>query len=367
MPSPLELTASSFGQFGEPAGTFCLITSEDGSGAFALDTAAGGRSGYSDGLMLTLPAGRSLGELLARSVPPDAHVLAVCPGRFLDSPSPEQLGKRKLAVLPAGSTPLTVGHMQYYLRSAAETAIGLQERTADDFFERVATSERLTIVDDSSGSEAEFDHTAGECVWNQQAGPLEPGEQQIFPPGKLSVTANEITAFRPDARLLGLNGELTLHGWPIVHRHADPADAADQQKLFEALSAVVSHPVTLRVAAGAVERITPQTSGGRPAAEALQRLLDDDPRYRVIWELGFGINATTEAIPANCGPNEVYGGPAGTVNLGLGITPTTRFALAFLCRRSSLLTSDGTPVLGARKAVRRGRMQRVSSAGCGCH
>ncbi|MFE9255362.1 hypothetical protein [Streptomyces sp. NPDC006879] len=365
---PLELTASSFassGMFGEPSDSFCLITTEESGGYLHVQSEQNGR--YARVLSLSLPPGQSLGELLAQSVPPEAHVLAVCPGRFLDSPTPRQLGRRKLAVMPAGSTPLGAEQIQYYLRSALRVDPQLQARTAEDFFEQVGASARLTISDDSSGTEAEFDHTVGECVWNQQAGPLEAGEQQIFPAGKLSVTADEITTFSPHARLLGLNGKLTMHGWPVVHRHADPADTADQQKLFDALSVLVSHPVTLDVAAGVVEGVTPTTPGGRPAAEALQQLLEDDPRYRVVWELGFGINATTEVLPANCGPNEVYGGPAGCINLGLGITPTTRFALAFLCRRSSLLTSDGAPVLGQRKAVRRGRMQRTSSASCGCH
>jgi hypothetical protein len=360
---PLELTTSAFGQFGDPVETFCLITSGQ-TGDIAV-TPTG--SGYSNVLRLSLPPSTSLGELLVESVPADAHVLAVCPGRFLDSPSPRELGKRKLVILPAGSTPLTPEHIRYYLQSAARTDIALQERTAEMFFEQVESSTGLTIVDDSTGSEADFDHTVGECVWNQQAGVLEPGEQQIFPAGKLSVTADDITTFRPDARLLGLRGDLTLHGWPIVHRHADPAAAGGQHRLFEALACLVSPPAILRVDAGRIENVSARTPGARPAVEALNRLLADDERYRVIWELGFAINSGTEVIPANCGPNEVYGAAGGLVNLGIGITPTTRYALAFLCRSSSLLASDGTAVLGPRKAIPRGRMQRVSSASCGCH
>ncbi|MFF7633620.1 hypothetical protein ACFZB9_10780 [Kitasatospora sp. NPDC008050] len=362
--SPLELTTDAFGQFGEPVETFCLITAE--GGGEHLDLRPG--EGCSQVLHRTLAPGASLGELIAADTPPDAHVLAVCPGRFLDSPTQPQLGARTLAVLPAGSTPLTDEAVRYFLRSAAtRTDIERQAATAEEFFDRVGASERLAITDDVTGSEAEFDHTLGDCVWNQQAGVLEPGDQQIFPAGKLSVTAAEITTFDPSARLLGLTGDLTLRGWPIVHRHADPADAADQQRLFQALTPLVSHAVVLRVAGGHIENVTPHDSGGKSAAEALEQLLTEDPRYRVIWELGFGINTTTEIIPANCGPNEVYGATGGVVNLGLGITPTTRFALAFLCPRSSLLASDGSAVLGARKAVRRGRLQRVSSAGCGCH
>ncbi|MFI9230394.1 hypothetical protein [Streptomyces rimosus] len=360
---PLDITTSDLGQFGAPAETFCLITTEQYAEPLSLLPG----DGCSRVLRLTLPPGARLGEVIERSVPEGAHVLAVCPGRFLDSPAERELGGRKLAVLPAGSTPLTGEQIGYFLRTAARTDADRQARVAEEFFDRVGESRRLTIVDDVSGTEAEFDHELGDCVWNQQAGVMEPGDQQIFPPGKLSVTAAEITTFAPDARLLGLNGELTLRGWPIVHRHEDPADGPDQQRLFEALTPLVANAVTLHITAGSIEGVTPQTAAAAPAAAELDKLLTDDPRYRVIWELGFGINTTTEVIPANCGPNEVYGATGGVVNLGLGVTPATRFALAFLCPRSSLLTSDGTAVLGARKAVRRGRMQRISSAGCGCH
>ncbi|WP_050511972.1 hypothetical protein [Streptomyces rimosus] len=360
---PLDITTSDLGQFGAPAETFCLITTEQYAEPLSLLPG----DGCSRVLRLTLPPGARLGEVIEQSVPEGAHVLAVCPGRFLDSPAERELGGRKLAVLPAGSTPLTGEQIGYFLRTAARTDADRQARVAEEFFDRVGESRRLTIVDDASGTEAEFDHELGDCVWNQQAGVMEPGDQQIFPPGKLSVTAAEITTFAPDARLLGLNGDLTLRGWPIVHRHEDPADGPDQQRLFEALTPLVANAVTLHITAGSIEGVTPQTAAAAPAAAELDKLLTDDPRYRVIWELGFGINTTTEVIPANCGPNEVYGATGGVVNLGLGVTPATRFALAFLCPRSSLLTSDGTAVLGARKAVRRGRMQRISSAGCGCH
>lgn len=365
--SPLEIMTKDFEQFGEPVGTFCLITGELHGKQYGEILSPLSGEGYSHVLHLTLPPGTRLGELIARDVPADAHVLAVCPGRFLDSPTERELGGRKLAVLPAGSTPLTGEHVRYLLRTAARTDVTRHSRVAEEFFDLVGGSDRLTIVDDDSGTEAEFDHTVGDCVWNQQAGVLEPGDQQIFPSGKLSVTAAEITTFAPEARLLGLNGDLTLRGWPIVHRHEDPADGEDQQRLFAALAPLVSHPVTLHIAAGRIEALSPGTPAATPVATELEKLLTDDPRYRVIWELGFGINTTTEIIPANCGPNEVYGSTDGVVNIGLGITPATRFALAFLCPRSSLVTSDGIPVLGARKATPRGRMRRVSSAGCGCH
>lgn len=375
MPS-LELSTGPLRQFGAPGESLTLITAgapgprgtwpDPIAPDLAPDLAELG-AGYRGVQHLTLPQDASLGALLAAETAPDAHVLAVCPGRFLDSPTPEQLGARKLAVLPAGSTPVTADQVRYLIDCARRTDVDVQEELAAQFFDRVEQSARLLLVDDANGTEAEFDHTAGEVVWNLQAGRMEPGDQQILPAGKISATAAEITDFDPDARLRGLTGALTLHGWPIVHRHADPADAADQRRLFEDLSALVSHPVTLRLDGGVIQDVAAADRAAGRAADALTRLLADDPRYRVVWELGFGINTAMDVIPANCGPNEVYGASAGAVNLGIGTTPDTRFALAFLCPRSSLLEQDGTALLGARKAARRGRLRRTTAASCGCH
>lgn len=359
---PLEFVTSDFGQFGDPAEKFYLITSDQYGESFSLSPG----DGCSRVLRLTLPPATSIGELIAAGTPEDAHVLAVCPGRFLTSPTEGELGARKLAVLPAGSTPLTDEHVGYFLRTAARTDAALQTRTAEDFFDLVGDSDRVTVVDDASGTEAEFDHTAGDVVWNQQAGVMEPGDQQIFPAGKLSVTAADITAFEADARLVGLNGDLTLRGWPIVHRGEDPADCGDQQRLFDALSPLVANAVTLHVS-GDSSTVSPRRRQLRPRRQRSWRSCSPTTRATASSGSSAGINTGTEIIPANCGPNEVYGATGGVINLGLGVTPTTRFALAFLCPRSSLVTSDGTAVLGARKAVRRGRMQRISSAGCGCH
>ncbi|MYS19383.1 hypothetical protein GA0115240_107717 [Streptomyces sp. DvalAA-14] len=361
--SPIELVASDFRQFGAPHGTFCLITGAADHGR----TRCRPGDGYERVLSLTLPTGAALADLLAAEVPDGADVLVACPGQFLDSPAPEILGQRRLAVLPAGSTPLSEAQVDYFLAAAARTDVEQQDLTARRFFEQVSGSDRLTVVDDQTGSEAEFDHTAGDVVWNQQAGELSPGEQQLAPGGKLSVMPAEINTFAPGARLLGLTGTLTLSGWPIVHRHDVPGDGPDQQRLFDELACMVAHPVQLVVAAGVIETVRTDDDAARPAVEALTRLLEQDPRYRVIWELGFGINTAMDALPANCGPNEVHGGRSGVIHLGIGITPHTRFALAFLCPRSTLLAADGSAVLGRRKDTPRGRLNRVSSASCGCH
>jgi len=223
----ITVTPEAFSQFGPSGESFCLVTDEAYVEGFHI--APGG--GYRDYRRLALPAGMDLPEMLNRQVPEDAHVLVVCPDRFLSSPSAEEISGRRLAIMPAGSTPLTWEQVRYFLTVAERNDAAGHAKAADAFFDAVEQCPSLRIVDAAQGTEAVFDHLAGDYAWNQQAGELAPGEQQILPAGELSVLPVDITGFDPDARL-ALNGSLTLRGWPIVHRYDAPEDLADQRRLF---------------------------------------------------------------------------------------------------------------------------------------
>jgi hypothetical protein len=124
----------------------------------------------------------------------------------------------------------------------------------------------------------------------------------------------------------------------------------------------------LTVREGVIVDTLPGEQSGEAAdvAAALDELFAADPRYRTIWELGFGINTDMETVPANCGLNEPYGASDGVVHLGIGLTPFTRFALTFLCRGTVLVSgSTGNAVLGS--APRTRRVNRTYTASCGCH
>lgn len=359
----ITITPGALGQFGAAGSTFCLVTDEARIDDFVLAP----DGAYRGLLMLALPTGADLADLLADRVPPDADVLVVCPDRFLASPSEDAIGGRRLAVMPAGSTPLRWEQVRYFLQVAERNDAVQLGKVADTFFESVERAPALHITDAAHGTEAVFDHGAGDYSWNQQAGPLEAGEQQILPAGELSVLPVDITGFDPAARL-AISGSLTLRGWPIVHRYDVPDDLADQHRLFSVLRDLVTHPVILHVVDGVIERHEAADAGGNRAAAALQELFDEDPRYRTIWELGFGINTDLEVLPGNCGPNEVYGATDGAFHLGLGLTPTTRFALTFSCPGSSLTTPAGQVILGAgSRGTGTGTLKRTSRASCGCH
>jgi hypothetical protein len=358
------VTAPALRQFSGRHESFRLVVDEPARDAYDL---AGGD--YRDAKVLGLPAGTDLAELLAAEVPDGAHVLVVCPDRFLASPGEDVLGDRQLAVLPAGSTPLTARQVRHFLAAAELTDVAGQAAAAARFFDAVERTEVLRIVDPGYGTEAVFRPAAADYAWNQQAGPLEPGEQQIVPAGELSVLPVDITDFDADA-CLAVTGTLALRGWPIVHRADVPADLPEQAELFAALRGLAGSPVVVEVDEGVIQSHHAVAEGGRRAAAALEQLFSTDPRYRTLWELGFGINAELQQLPENCGPNEVYGGPAGAFHLGVGLTPWTRWALTFSCPGSAVTDAGGTVLLGgdrAGAAPGRRRLSRRFTASCGCH
>jgi hypothetical protein len=376
MKRQIMVKPSAFRQFGEPADTFCLVTDSDLADEFILDDAGGlngayGAKPYGNSLIVPVDAARPLDTVLADDVPSSADVVVIRRGAFLSSPDAELIGAgRRIVVMPCASTPVTLENIRYFLTVVERTDPSAQAKRAEQFFEAVEESGGLRFADDERSTACEFDPAGGDYVWNQQAGFLGPGEQQIAPAGELSVLPIEITDFDADRRL-AMNGTLTLHGTPIVHAGYDATLLDPQARLYERLAALHRHPVMLEVRDGVVVGVR----GGERTAESdaivatFDELFTEDPRYRTIWELGFGINTDMRTVPGNCGLNEPYGATDGVVHIGIGLTPYTRFALTFLCPSTVVTDSSDTIVLGSSPPLGHGirKIKRTYAASCGCH
>jgi hypothetical protein len=347
--------------FGPPAPAFCLITDSDLANDFVI--AEG--SSYASTLIVGIGPDDDLGDALGATVPDPADVLVICRRSFLSSPDAALIGARRMIVMPCASTPVSTGQIRYFLTVLESADPGTQVARADAFFAAVGATPGLRLVDAKRGSSCEFDALRSEYVWNQQAGYLGAGEQQIAPPGELSVLPMEITDFDASRRL-ALDGELVLQGPSIVHAGYDQALAGRQAALYEQLSPLARHPVLFSVEAGAITGCGPgaATAEAKQLAAVFDELFAADPRYRVIWELGFGINTDMQVVPANCGLNEPFGGTDGVVHIGLGLTPYTEFALTFLCPATALIGGSGAVVLGRVRPAT--KLNRIRSASCGC-
>jgi len=337
-------------QFSAPRNEFCLITDPELGQLLTL-----GDSDFATSSIKIVEPGGSLAATIAE-LSPDAAVLVAAPGLFVRSEDLADLRGRQVSIMPCGSTPVLREHVEHFLAVLERTDPVAQAERADRFFDAVGDAGQLVLSDAKAGTQCVFDPAGGDYEWNQQAGMIGPGEQQIAPAGELSVLPMEITDFDPDRRL-AMNGTLTLRGEAIVHAGYDPAMAGTQAALYEELADVRSTPVTIEV----VEGVITEVKGDGRAAAALVALFDVDERYRPVWELGFGINDSMSVVEANCGLNEVFGGSNGVVHLGIGLTPFTQFALTFLCPDTTLTDQNGAVLLGKR------RIMRTRDASCGCH
>jgi hypothetical protein len=306
-----------------------------------------------------------LGEVLA-GLPEPAHVLVIAPSRVIESPTEEEIGRRKLLCVPCGSTPMPGADIAHFLGVLERTSAAVLERRASEFFDRVETAERLVIRDEEYGVEAQFDHLADGYEWNQQAGYVGWGEQQVVPGGELSVIPGSVMSLDTSQRLR-ITGTIALRGTPIVHAGSARYSPAEQEALYMDLLAAERHAVLIDLVEGEVDGVHDTHGDALPAARALDGLFDADPRYRVVKELGFGLNPALELLPGNRAMNEMYGSRDGVVHLGIGLTPFTTFAPIIICPGISLLAQDGRYILGLRARVdTRPRLIRRKVPACVC-
>lgn len=344
-------------QFGDRGPAFLLVTDAGREEDFTILPS----ELYRSTAVVALPPGRTLEVALNEGLAPDAaDLLVVCPGRFLSSPSEASVGQRRIAVLPCGSTPTTDDQIAYFLDVLHRSDVSRQEKFCAELADALDGTPTLMLRDPTHATSATFQVSA-DYEWNQQAGFIASGEQQVAPSGEFSALPVDIDSFDA-ARRLGLTGALTVLGPPIVHR-ADRDGLLDtQRRLFDGLDVTRTAPLRLDVIDGVITDWRALDPAAEPAVEALFELFDESELYRIVWEFGIGCNDAIEPQPGNCGMNEMYGSESGVLHIGLGLTPTTDFAITLSCRQTSGFDGAGRRLLG----TGRPRMNRNRSAGCGC-
>lgn len=348
MTYPITIRPDRYRQYGPPDGsTFCLVTNSALVDRFRIEEIA-----YERSMIVPFNRGDSFDDLLERVVPEPAHVLVVSPNAFFWSPAPEKIGRRKLMVMACNSTPTSMEAVEYFLDVIERTDPDFQEAFADRFFALGEASEYLEFVDDAystyaSGSHATFEHLSDHYEWNQQAGPLEWGGQQLAPAGEISVLPVDILRFDATLRL-PINGEIAFRGYPVLHSGAPSYLREDQERIHRALASLNDHAVIATVHNGIISGLRATHPEAQPAVRMLEAMFEVDSRYRIIWEVGFGINtALASPLPGNHAMNEVFGGSGhGALHYGMGLTPYTQYHLDIICPGTRVVGSRGELLFG---------------------
>lgn len=354
----LVVNSGQFPALGPPEGAFYVVTNPELIGEIELIR----DGGYRDGRVIPWPDEQSFEQLLAAEIPEPACVVVLSPRRFFRSPP--NIGRRKVMVFACASTPTSLGVLSDFVTAAGRISPEREEDRANKFFERARAAELLRIEDPRTSTRARFWHLDDSYEWHQQAGLLAWGDQQIVPSGELSATPGGIMEF-DGSRRLTITGTLALHGPVIVHGGAT-VDLEDQARVHAALDALTRHPVVATLELGEIVSLRAVDDGGRVAAEMFEELFRSDPRYRVVQEIGFGINDSFEVGPGNVGMNKPYGGTHGVMHFGLGLIPTTRYAFTFLAPGSLVIGQGDEVLIGDPRALAGRRMIVRKTPACPC-
>lgn len=344
---------------GDPQGVhFCLITNATIQDRLEIAEDCG----YLSRQTIIFERGQSFEALLKEKVPERAHVLVISPDVFFQSPPQEAVGAgRKLMAMACNSTPTDLDAIRHFVDVLTKTDPAKQQAFADRFFASGEQAEHLEFVDEKNKTRARFKHLDESYLWSEQAGTLGYGEQQLAPAGEISVLPLRIQDF-DDSLRLDFNGTIALNGHPILHSGTPHFLRADQKRLHGRLDAIAHDAVVAEVRSGAITALHAASPKSEAARAMLQSMFDVDSRYRILWEIGFGVNTENRIFPGNHAMNETHGGTLGAIHFGLGLTPYTQYHLDIVCPNTSVLTDKGDYLIDGRKKT----MNRRKTGGCVC-
>lgn len=359
MVDPLTIAPTQISQFGPSEGvTFCLVTNPE-----MIDAVQVVRDGsYRDYITIPFQAGDRFEDILAERIPEPAHILVMSPGCFFESPPSELLGRRKLLAMACNSTPTSIESLRHFLGVISATSAAAQEAFSDRFFELAEASDCLIYADDRHGTKAILDHLDEDLVWNQQAGYVDWGEQQIVPSGEISVLPAEIREF-DQALCLPLEGEITLRGFPILHSGTPSFTREDQSRIHSRLYPMHDEAIIAKVVKGRIVDMHPYQESGASVARMLEALFEVDSRYQHVWEIGHALNTSLDLVPGNHAMNEVYGADHGCLHWGLGLTPYTQYHLDIIAPDTTVYNDSGQVLLGERGGNPPARLAQVPGFG----
>lgn len=357
MTQPLSVRPHLYSMFGAAEGAqFCLVTHSRLLDQFSFDE-SGDYTAYNK---IAFDPTDDLDSLLAK-LPEPSHVLVVLPDRLFESPTPDKVGRRKLAVMPCASTHMTPESIRPALEMLERVDIPTMQAVADRFFDVGQQGDQLEIVDAGYGTRATFAHLNDDYEWFEQAGAIDWGGQQFAPCGEISVLP--LFHGRYDSRLsFPINGEIAIKGCPILHSGRPSHLANDQARLHGQLATMTDHAIIATVHEGWITDLKATHPTVRPAVDTLNRMIEIDSRYALIWEVGFGINHTSDLISGNVATNEVYGGRYGSIHWGLGLTPWTQYHLDIVCP-GTRITVGGKRLIGPPTAESTGAIPEDAPAG----
>lgn len=337
---------------------FCVVTNESLKDVIDISN----DSNYIDSMIVLYKDSDSFEELINKEIPENAHVLVISPDVFFQSPEQKYIGThRKLIAMACNSTPTDIASIKHFMEVIENTDPNSQQEFADRFFDIGEKSEVLIFEDKINNTSATFNHLDDSYLWSEQAGHLGYGEQQLAPSGEVSVLPLSIQEFDENLRL-DFNGTIALQGIPILHNGKPSFLRADQKRIFDKLIEIKENPLIAKVENGVIIDLFDPSGNCPNALNILNSMFEVDSRYRILWEIGFGVNTHSKILEGNQAMNETFGSTHGAIHFGLGLTPYTQYHLDIICLNTVVRNNKNEYLIGQEHR----KILRNKSVGCPC-
>lgn len=184
------------------------------------------------------------------------------------------------------------------------------------------------------------------CLWIDMFGQVNPGEIGVLPTGEIALSHSSFND--PTIPTVELNGEIILHGLPILHgyQYNDKNFLKEQEYLYHKLTDLQSIPLKCTIRSGVITDLQEPRGGMSKAKCALEKLFSKDSRYRHISEIGIGLDSKLIPINENCSLNESYGGSSKCIHFAMGM-PSLDYHLDIICPDTQIETSEGDMLVDA--------------------
>lgn len=208
-----------------------------------------------------------------------------------------ELANAKLAAISFFSNPFSPQMLSTYLRVVTATSYRHELEIERQLLSLLDSSRRILFRSPDYGAEAAFEHHETDH-WFSLHGPLGYGQQTVLPTGELAVLTNPSGEFTLGATF-SLSGTIVIKGHPILHRGGLDVSAETTSDTFRALRSMRRHAIVASVSNGTIESLSAEEGRDNPLLRVFESVIEEDPRYRKIHEIGFGTNATCAAMTSN--------------------------------------------------------------------
>ena len=248
--------------------------------------------------------------------------------------------KRFLMLGCPPTTSATPEVIQHFLNVVYNTNAAAFVARADEFFVKLGDSRYIRVLDKVYGTEARIPITSN-LLFTELCGIAKGGEIGVIPCGEVAITPVQ-HANRSKTDAIKMDGEIIWHGMTIIHCSStmNNIPIPEHQQLYRDFSSLKNGAMKLELEDGYITKITALDAHVLPAVKALERLLEQEPRYKAFFELGIGFNTEMDLYDINSAMNESYGGDYRCIHFAVG-SAGMDYHFDIICPNTLLIAENG--------------------------